>query len=166
MNRRFRFASLFGVSAPVLFVFWMVFVGTFEWWELLIGIGVALTGAVAICVAERAEDSHFRPRLGDLIQLVFVPWLLVEGTYEILWVSLRDLMGGRKAESLFRVGKFEAGEVCDPHDTARRVLAVAYTTTAPNFIVLGINTHEKQLLFHQIEKSGVPTMTKNLGAVA
>jgi hypothetical protein len=46
------------------------------------------------------------------------------------------------------------------------VLAVAYTTMSPNFIVLGINTKEKGLVFHQIERSGVPKMTKNLGAIA
>jgi hypothetical protein len=144
----------------------MVFVGTFAKWELLIGIGVALIGAVAICVVEHADNSHFRPEIAELAQFVFVPWLLVQGTYEILMVSLRDLLGGRKAVSAFRVARFVGGEPLDAHDTARRVLAVGLTTMAPNFIILGINASRDQLLFHQIERSGVPKMTKNLGAEA
>lgn len=166
VHKKATFAALFAISAPLLFIFWLLFVGTFNQWELLVGAGVALIGALAICVVEMAEDSHFRPRAQDLAQIVFVPWLLLQGTYEILMVSLRDLLGGRKAISAFRVAQFQAGEVCDPQDTGRRVLATAYTTMAPNFIVFGINTPERQLLFHQIERSGVPKMTKNLGAVA
>ena len=101
-----------------------------------------------------------------MLQAIYIPWLLIQGTYEILWVSVRDLLGGRKAVSAFRIVGFEAGQLYDVHDTARRVLAVAYTTMAPNFIVLGVNTNKNNLVFHQIERSGVPQMTKNLGAIA
>lgn len=165
MQKETRFAVLFASSAPVLFVFWLVFVGTFSKWELLIGIGAAMVAAIGLGVVQHAQDAHFRPRLKDLLQIIYVPWLLLQGTYEILWVSLRDLCGGRKAVSAFRVAEFKAGELCEPHDVARRVFAVAFTTMAPNFIVLGINKRERQLLFHQIERSGIPAMTKNLGAV-
>lgn len=164
MLRSVRFASLFFISAPVLFVFWVIFVGTFEKWELIVGVAVAVTGAIAICVAEHAEDSHFRPRLRDLAQIAFVPWLFLQGTYEILLVAFRDLLGGRKAVSAFRVDGFDAGRAENPRDTGRRVLAVTYTTMAPNFVVLGINARENQMLFHQIERSGIPRMTQNLGA--
>jgi hypothetical protein len=133
---------------------------------LLVGIGVAAVGAIALCVVEHAEDAHFLPRFRELLQIAYVPWRLLQGTYEIFWAALRDLLGGRKPDSAFRVVAFEAGAVLDPHDTARRVLAVAYTTMTPNFIILGINTPEKQLLFYQIERSPVPQMTKNLGAMA
>lgn len=166
MHRLGRLAFLFVVSVPFLFIFWLVFVGTFSRWELLIGAGVTVLGGVAIAVVERADDAHFRPRLRDLVQAVFIPWLLIQGTYEILWVSVRDLLGGRKAVSAFRIVGFEAGELDDVHATGRRVLAVAYTTMAPNFIVLGVNTNQQNLVFHQIERSGIPKMTKNLGAIA
>jgi multisubunit Na+/H+ antiporter MnhE subunit len=161
-----QFTLLRAGSAPVLFVFWMIFVGTFSKWELLVGAGAAALGGIAIHVVQHAEGSHFRARLQDLVQGAFVFWLFVQGAYEILFVAFRDLLGGRKAISAFRITKFEAGDESDPQDTARRVLAVAYTTMAPNFIVLGINTREKQLLFHQIQESSVPQMTKHLGAVA
>lgn len=164
MRKQTRFPVLFAISTPVLFVFWMVFVGTFSKWELLVGIGAAIVGGVAVWVVERADNSHFSPRISHLLQSVFLPWALLQDTYIILIVSLRDLLGGRKAVSAFRIVKFEAGDSRDPHDTARRVLAQGLSTMTPNFIALGINTNQKQLLFHQIERTAVPKLAKNLGA--
>ncbi len=161
-----QLASLLAISAPVLFVLWLVFVGTFATPEMLVGIAAAVVAAVALYVVDRADPAHFRPRPRDVAQLAYVPSLLVQGAYEILLVAFRDLLGGRKAVSAFRVARFDAGEPQDPRDTGRRVLAIAGTTIAPNFIILGINAGKKELLFHQIEKSPVPQMTKNLGADA
>jgi len=100
--RTAKFAFVFAGSAPILFLFWLVFVGTFARWELLVGIGAALVGGIALCVVENAADSHFRPRARDLLQAIFVPWLLLQGTYELFWVTLRDLLGGRRAASAFK----------------------------------------------------------------
>lgn len=166
VHSRTKLAVLWAISAPILFVFWVVFVGTFSKWELLVGMGVAIVAAVAICVVEHAEDSHFAPRVRDLLQFGFVPWLVLQGSYQILFAAVRDLLGGRKAVSAFRVVRFEAGTLRSPYDTARRVLAVAFTTMTPTTVVLGINLPSNQLLFHEINGSGIPQMTKNLGAVA
>ena len=163
MRELIQFLALFLGSAPVLFACWIVFVGKFAEQEMLIGMAVAVVSAFAICIVQYAQEAHFRPRARDVAQIVYVPWLFVQGTYEILLVSIRDLLGGKKAESDFRLAAFDAGSLREPHDTGRRVLAVGYTSMAPNFIVLGINTLEGQMLFHQIEKSSVPRMTKNLG---
>ena len=81
-------------------------------------------------------------------------------------VAARDSIGGKRAQSLFRVSPFRAGARENPHAAARRALAVAYTTVAPNFIVLGINADGQRMLFHQIERSSVPKMTEQLGAEA
>lgn len=156
--------ALFAISSPLLFLSWTIFVGTFSTPELITGAGAAIAGGVAICIVARADNSRFRPRLIELLQIVSVPGPLLQDTFTILWVSFRDLMGGRKAASAFRVVRFEAGEPCDGHDTARRVLAVAFTTMTPNVIVLGFNLRQNQLLFHQIEKSAVPGTIKSLGA--
>ncbi|HEY3885566.1 MAG TPA: hypothetical protein VGL62_10190, partial [Vicinamibacterales bacterium] len=120
-HRKPSLIVLFASSAPVLFVCWLVFAGTFETWELLAGFAAALIGATAICVVERADSSHFAPRALDWIQIVYVPWLLLQGTYEIILVSLRDLLGGRKAVSAFRVAHFRAGSLDGSRDTGRRV---------------------------------------------
>lgn len=157
---------MFASSAPLLFVCWLIFVGTFEMWEMLAGVAAALLGSTALCVVERADQSHFKPRLIDWLQIAYVPWLLVQGTYDIVLVSLRDLFGGRSVASAFRVTRFDAGSPDNPQDTGRRVLAVAYTTMSPTSVVLGINTRGDRLLFHDIGNSGVSRMTQNLGAQA
>lgn len=72
----------------------------------------------------------------------------------------RVCIGGKRAESLFRVSPFRAGTAENPRATARRALAVVYTTVAPNFIVLGANANQQKMLFHQIERSSAPTMTE------
>ena len=156
----------FVAAVPLLFVLWVVFVGTFAGPEMLIGAAAAIVAGVAFYVVAHAEPVPCRVRLRDVAQFLYVPWLLVQGTYEILFVSFRDLLGGRKAVSAFRVARFRAGSTDDPVDTERRVLAIAGTTMAPNFIILGINTRSNELLFHQIEKSAVPQLTKHLGADA
>ena len=149
-----------------MFVCWLVFVGTFARWEMLVGIGVALLAAVVICIVQHADNAHFRPTSQDLWQILFVPWLIFQETYEILLVALRDLFGGRKAVSAFRLLSFETGKISDPRSTGRRVLAVTYSTMAPNFIVLGINVRDGYLSFHQIQRGGIPKLLKNLGARA
>lgn len=159
-----KFVILFCASAPALFVFWIVFVGTFDQQEMLIGMAVSVVSAVAICVVEYANEAHFRPRMRDVAQAIFIPWLIAKDTCVIFLVALRDLVGGQKAESDFRLAAFEAGAPHDPHDTGRRVIAVTYTTMSPNSIVMGINTLERRMLFHQIQRSDVPRMTNNLGA--
>jgi hypothetical protein len=47
---------------------------------------------------------------------------------------------------------------------ARRVFATFYTTMAPNFIVIGIDYRQSRMLFHQLERTSVSMMTKDLGA--
>lgn len=154
------------MSAPALFVFWLIFVGTFSRWEMAAGLAVAVAGGTAICVVQHADDAHFRPRLHDVAQIVYLPWLIAQGTAVILFVAARDLFGGPKAVSAFRVVPFAAGDLYDPCDTARRVLAITYTTMTPSTVVIGLNTRENQLLYHEIQRSEVSAPTRNLGAVA
>jgi uncharacterized protein YbjT (DUF2867 family) len=52
----------------------------------------------------------------------------------------------------------------DAADAALRALAIAYTTSTPNFIVIGIDRKRGQLVYHQIKKSPVLPVTVKLGA--
>jgi multisubunit Na+/H+ antiporter MnhE subunit len=160
-----RIVILAGLSVSVFYyVFWLIFVGTFASHELLIGIIGAALATVGLAVVVAYDPSRFSPTMIGLLSLWRLPWYLISGTWEITVVAAKDLLGIQRAKSLFRVVDFKAGDKEDPHATARRVLAVTYTTAAPNFIVLGINTSDQKLLFHQIERSSVPKMTQELGA--
>jgi hypothetical protein len=164
MQEWIQLSPLFGASFVFLYLFWVIFVGTLARWELLLGIVASFLGALGICVVQHAEDAHFCPRLKQWLSAWRLPWYLLNGTWEILLVSARDFLSIRPADSLFLLARFDAGEVCDKHDTGRRVLAVTYTTMAPNFIVIGVNMRDGFMLYHQIEKSGVPKLTQELGA--
>ena len=87
----------------------------------------------------------------------------MSGVYEVAIILSKDLCGVKAAESFYRVSGFKTSK-SDPQLIARRVLATAYTTTAPNFIVIGIDYNQSRMLFHQLERSIVPKMTKELGA--
>ena len=150
--------------ACVSYLLWIVLTGTFAVHELLLGIFAALLSTLGLWIINIKYPARFRPTLGELLAFWRLSWYLLSGAGEVWLVAARDLFGGKPAESVFRLAEFEAGEPEDPHDTARCVLATAYTTVAPNFIVLGVNSRERKLLFHQIERSAVPRMTKRLGA--
>ena len=73
------------------------------------------------------------------------------------------LFGRKPADSLLLAVPYEAlGD--DPGDAAKRALAIAYTTSTPNFIVLGIDKERGTLVFHQIERGPVLEVLKRLGA--
>jgi hypothetical protein len=73
------------------------------------------------------------------------------------------LIGGKPAKSLLLAVPYDAvGD--DPGDAAKRALAIAYTTSTPNFIVLGIDLSRGMLVFHQIERGPVLEIVKRLGA--
>jgi multisubunit Na+/H+ antiporter MnhE subunit len=161
-----QFGAFIGLGLPAFYVCWIIFVGSFSLHELLVGIIGAALAAIGLLVIDLRYPARFSPTIGELFSLWRMPWYLVSGTWEILKVSLKDLLGIEAAKSLFRVVPFDAGTKDDRRAVARRVLAVTYTTVAPNFIVLGINVNSQMMLFHQIERSSPSKMTKYLGARA
>jgi multisubunit Na+/H+ antiporter MnhE subunit len=149
---------------PVFFLLWLVFVGTFSLHELLVGTIATFLAMVGMVVVTVEYPARFSPRLSDVLACWRLPWYLISGTSEVWLVAAKDLLGIERAASVFRVAPFRAGTKDDPHASARRSLAVIYTTVAPNFIVLGVNTSNQKMLFHQIKRSSVPKMTEQLGA--
>ena len=128
-----------------------------------------LTGAGVVCAAgaffvalQRAErlNVDFQPR--DVLAGWRVPWYVLNDLIDIIVVLLRDLLG-RRAPSLYRVCGFRTSHR-DARLNARRVLATVYSTTSPNLIVIGIDTSQSRMLFHQIKRASVPAMTQDLGA--
>ena len=131
--------------------------------EIIVGaVSVVLT-IIFVYLAWRSMGMRLQLRGTDLAQAWRIPWYIVSGIVEITWVLVKDLVGIDPAKNLFRVCGFDSST----HDAVRigrTVLAVAYTTTAPNFIVVGIDPAQSRMLFHQVSASSVPLMTRNLGA--
>jgi len=154
------------LSLPIFYVLWIAYVGTFAVHELLLGVIATLIATLGLFIINRRYPAKFSPSFHELLSLWCVPWYLVSDTWKIIAVAGKDLVGAKRAASLFRTVRFDAGTKDDPHAVARRVLAVVYTTITPNTIVLGINASDQKMLLHELVSSPLPKMTRDLGAQA
>lgn len=166
MKNVIKVALIFFTTLMPFYLLWLIFVGTFELHELLIGIIGAVFASVGMVVLGLEFPVPFSPRISDLFACWRLPWYLLSDTRVVFAVAVKDWLGIERARSLFRVCPFDAGNKKDPHRSARRALATLYSTVAPNSIVLGVNASNQKLLFHQIQRSSVPKMTEQLGAEA
>ncbi len=166
MKEARKLAASFVWTLPIFYGLWLFFTGTFSEHELAIGIFAALLASSGMLVVTLSYSIPFQPSFGDLLAFWRLPWSVVSDTWITLLVAAKDIAGIRRAESIFQAVPFRAGRMDDPRATARRALAVLYSTVSPNSIVLGINVNNQEMLVHQIRRSPVPKMTKELGAKA
>ena len=162
--RNVKGVVLFLVSSAVLFLLWALLTSGFKAQESLLGIFAAIFSALVYQLIRVKSGRIFDPSLRDVLEAWRLPWYLLSDSWVIVHVLFRDLLGTEKAGSFYRSVSFGVGDSQDRREIARRALATAYTTVAPNSIVVGIDAKRKQMLFHQLRKSSVPKMTKNLGA--
>jgi multisubunit Na+/H+ antiporter MnhE subunit len=152
------------LSLPIFYVFWITFVGTFAIHELLLGVIAISVATLGLFIINRRYPAKFSPTLREVLSLWYVPLYLVSDTGKILAVAGKDLIGIKRAGSLFRTVQFNAGTKEDTSAVARRVLAVVYTTMTPGTIVLGINVSDQKMLLHELASSPLPKITRDLGA--
>jgi multisubunit Na+/H+ antiporter MnhE subunit len=142
---------------------WLLFVATWQWHELLIGLfACTVTTSFTWHIAE-STGKTVALRIRDILQGWRIPWYIVTAAYEIMAVLAKDLTGIERARDLYRVCGFQSG-THDPLRIARAALAVAYTSATPGSIVIGIDPAQSRMLFHQLKRSGIPKMTRELGA--
>lgn len=156
----------FGLCVSValfMALLWIVLVGGIRHNEMLVGVGVVFLSCAFTYKVQQIETLRADFHIADIAQGWRVPWYIMSGVYEIVLILLKDLLGIKKADSFYRVSGFKTSK-SDPQLVARRILATFYTTMAPNFIVIGIDFRQSRMLFHQLQRSGVPQMTKALGA--
>ncbi len=163
IRRSLRHPSLFALSVILTPALWIVFVGSSNLHELIVGTvaSLATVDFITFVCHSSNEELTLRPR--DLIQLWRIPWYIAVDVYVVTLVAVRDLLHLQPAQSLYRVCGFDTS-VHDPVRQARSVMAIAYTTASPNIIVIGIDPTQSRMLFHQIKSGKVPEMTKALGA--
>ena len=164
-KRRERMPTL-GLSAISLLLIaalWILFVGGTRRDEMVVGAGVFFLSAAFLFQIWRTETLRLNVQWQDFAQGWRIPWYVVSKVCEIIVVLAKDLFGVKRVGSFYRVSGFKTSK-SDPVLIARRVLATFYTTMAPNFIVIGIDSRQSRMLFHQLERSIVSRMTKELGA--
>jgi hypothetical protein len=155
-----------GLSALCLLLIvalWIVFVGGTRRNEMIVGAGVFFLSATFLFQIWRTETLRLEVRWEDFVQGWRLPWYVVSKVYQIIVILVKDLFGVKRAGSFYRVSGFKTSK-SDRRLIARRVFATFYTTMAPNFIVIGIDYRQSRMLFHQLERTSVSMMTKDLGA--
>ena len=141
---------------------WVLLVASTHPHEMIVGACSVLAAGVFLRHAHRSEILSLHFTLRDTLAVWRLPWYVLSGIWEITLLLFKDLFG-RRTGSFYRVSGFATSKD-DPTLVARRVLATAYTSAAPNFIVIGIDFRQSRMLFHQIERSSIPEMAQELGA--
>jgi hypothetical protein len=151
------------LAIPLMAALWILRVGSTRRHEVWVGGAVLLLSAAFLYKTWQTETLKLDLRSRDLAQGWRIPWYIASGVWEMIAILVKDLFGFTPAGSFYRVSGFRKAR-SGPRFAARRVLATAFTTIAPNFIVIGIDPQQDRMLFHQLERSSVPKMTQALGA--
>jgi multisubunit Na+/H+ antiporter MnhE subunit len=151
------------VQFTIAYLLWFLYVGKLQPDEAIFG---AVASAIAAFAGKIVFEKHVAPLRAEwrnVAEIWRLPKYLVVGGWEILAVLFKQVFLRKPAESLFFSVPFDAGGDTD-EDAFRRALAVGYTTATPNFVIIGVDRAHGRLVYHQIQKSEVPEMTKRLGA--
>lgn len=151
------------VTYVALYGVYLLFVSTLTKPELVAGIVMAFVATLAAGVFGTVGVVHFRPALGQLLQIWRVPGNAVMDTVLVFKALGKQLFTRSGAGGQVRAVPFDVGGP-DDGNAARRALAVTYTTLTPNQVVLGIAHKQALLIYHQLEGAEVPQITVNLGA--
>ncbi|HLH30954.1 MAG TPA: hypothetical protein VKY31_07100 [Terriglobia bacterium] len=161
-----RFLYTYGPTWLVQFLLmvalWFAFVAKTELAEALIGIGAAALAATADAAVRRSRIAKFRPKPAWLLEAWRLPGDILRDTILVFKALLRQLILHKKPQNILRSIPFDSGGH-SARSSARRALALFFTTISPNFIVIGIDNDKNSMLIHQVEPSEVSEVTKRLG---
>jgi hypothetical protein len=155
--------GLWAIALPLVALLWILFVGGVRRDEMIAGVGVLLLSGGFLYQVWRTETLNLNFDLKDVVRGWLIPWYLLTDSCVIIAVFAMDLIGIRRAGSFYRVSRLKTRE-SDPRLVARRVLATFYSTMAPNSIIIGVDPRQNRILFHQLKRSSISTMTQALGA--
>lgn len=136
---------------------WLLFTAQIVWHELLLGLGATILAVWIDSLAWQRMRVRFLATPHEVLSAWRLPWYAISGCWEMFLILAREF-AGKKAGSFFRAARFHVTPGIE--GISQIILATGYTTVAPNFIVIGV--HRDRLLFHQLEKSSVPKMIRDL----
>jgi multisubunit Na+/H+ antiporter MnhE subunit len=142
---------------------WLLLVGGFKRDEMIIGAVAVAAAAIFLWRAFQVASERLDLRFRDIVTAVRLPWMMLSDAWTVTVVLFKDLFGVERAGSFYRVKGFRTA-IHDPLLVARRVLAVVYTTSTPNSIVIGIDPSQSRMLVHQLRRSPSSQLERDLGA--
>lgn len=145
----------------VLLALWMAFVSQAKKDEFLIGLAVALIGALADATVKRQEFFKFEPKASWIFYGLTLPWYATRG-FLLTMKAFFMRLSGKHPDTHFRTYGYDAtGD--ESRAAAKRAIAVAYLTIPPNSIIVGIDKEQGRVLTHQIISTRSNMLEKKLG---
>jgi multisubunit Na+/H+ antiporter MnhE subunit len=131
-------------------VLWLLLTSTFRGAELVTGAVAALLSAGAVEAVRERGRFVFRPRLRWVRRAFAIPVRVVVETWDVTVVLVRHATGRKRVRGGLVAVPFPHGPDDDPEAAARRALATAGLSVAPNTVVVGIDPATDELLAHQL----------------
>jgi multisubunit Na+/H+ antiporter MnhE subunit len=144
------FAGTFGL--------WMLFVDKAALHEVIAGLGGAVLAATASEVVRGNHHPRFWPHIRWFLEL----WRVLKDILDGCILLTRCLITG--CPGILRQTHFEFGGQ-DRYSAARRALAIAFGSIAPNSIIIGIDQRTGLLLVHLADHAPLPKIARLLGAM-
>lgn len=150
-----------------LWITWMLFISKWDPYEAELGCLAATFAIIAIWLVKSKSLNPLSYHLQWFLEGVSIPKYVLLGTSEALKAMVLQMSRSNQTLSFLQFVPFEVGSG-DFSSQIRMALAIIYTTSTPNFVILGIDYKlgetEGKLIYHQLLKTSVPKMTQKLGA--
>ncbi|GAC1422059.1 MAG: hypothetical protein NVSMB62_17500 [Acidobacteriaceae bacterium] len=154
---------LAGSTLMFLTAGWILLVAGTRLHEMVVGAAAVVACAAFLWFVHRHSTLRVSFQLMDVLTGWRIPWYILSDSYTVIDVLVRDCVTSRRADSLYRVSGFATSR-SDPTLAARRVLATVYSTATPSSIVIGVDYSQSRLLIHQLRRSEMSLMMRELGA--
>jgi multisubunit Na+/H+ antiporter MnhE subunit len=145
----------------LLFALWMLFVDTIAATEVIAGLVAATIAATAAEAARYHGGLIFRPPISWLGRAWRLPFRMVRDFGLVTVALARELIRPGRVRGSFRAVPFPVGRE-DPRSVARRTIAAAAGSFAPNGIVVGFDRDRNLLLVHELVPTHPPSRTMDL----
>lgn len=141
---------------------WFLFAAKLNFGEA----GLAAIAAALACLGARvfAGVDRLRVRITPSMLLLVgrIPFDVLHGAWTVLASLAGRLAGNETGRNAVQAMKFDFGGK-SPESVGRRVVALAYTTAAPNSIVLGFVPEKDLMLFHRFAAADDLQIARRLG---
>ncbi len=159
--RNGRRALFWAAQFALLLFFWFLYTASFQFWEVLVGVGAAALAATGSEAVRALSFARFFPYRRWILMAWRLPVAVLRGTWVVAKTFFGRTLRGLPAGRLCTV-RFDPGGDDAPSAT-RRALAVMFTTFSPDSIVVFIDRRAGLMLVH-LMGDATPVLAEELGA--
>jgi multisubunit Na+/H+ antiporter MnhE subunit len=128
---------------------WVAVDDSFQFDELLAGVGAAALAALAAELVTHEAEVRLRLRPRWLLAALRLPWQVARDTGVVFGALARLLLRRERPDSEFVEIPVRYGDDT-PLGQTRRVLLIGARTLAPNIFVLGMDPERNTMIVHRL----------------